>query len=178
MPAHEPSMTRTSLSHPIRVDALAVRRGLLGLTFCPGKHGHSLNGAPWARDLAVDLAALKAWGAGLVVTLMERPEFALLRVPDLDARVATHGMAWAHLPIRDMDVPAGSFLVDWPAVRDDMLGRLDAGGRVVLHCRGGLGRAGLVAALLLIETGATASTAIEVVRKVRPGAIETAAQER
>lgn len=30
-------MIRTSLTHPIRVDALPVAGGLLGLTFCPGK---------------------------------------------------------------------------------------------------------------------------------------------
>ena len=87
-------------------------------------------------------------------------------------------MDWAHLPIRDVDVPAVPFLSGWPAVRADLLGRLDAGGRVVVHCRGGLGRAGLVAALLLIENGPPAEAAIRTVRAARPGTIETAAQER
>jgi protein-tyrosine phosphatase len=171
-------MLRTSHTHPIRVDAVPVRNGLLGLTFCPGKHGDSLSGAPWARDLDTDLRALREWGAGLVVTLIEPHEFDLLQVPDLSDRVVAHGISWAHLPIQDMNVPAGPFLSGWSAVRADLLCRLDAGGRVVLHCRGGLGRAGLVAALLLIETGTTAEAAIRAVREVRPGAIETAAQER
>lgn len=170
-------MTRTSLTHPIRVDALPVAEGFVGLTFCPGKHGESQHGAPWARDLKADLAALQEWGAGLIVSLIEAQEFELLRVPDLGAQVVAQGMSWAHLPIRDVDVPAGPFLAGWPAVRDNMLGRLDAGGRVVVHCRGGLGRAGLVAALILIETGVDAEAAIRAVREVRPGAIETAAQE-
>jgi protein-tyrosine phosphatase len=87
-------------------------------------------------------------------------------------------MCWAHLPIRDRDVPAAPFLSDWPTVRDDVLSRLDAKGRVVVHCRGGLGRAGLVAALLLVETGVRPEEAIRAVRKVRPGAIETPEQER
>jgi len=38
-------MIRTSLTHPIRVDAVPARNGLLGLTFCPGKHEDSLNEA-------------------------------------------------------------------------------------------------------------------------------------
>jgi len=59
-------MIRTSLTHPIRVDALPVAGGLLGLTFCPGKHGDSLTGAPWARDLDMDLRALRDWGARLI----------------------------------------------------------------------------------------------------------------
>lgn len=171
-------MLRTSLTHPIRVDALPVRNGLLGLTFCPGKHGGSLNGAPWARDLEVDLRALRDWGAGLVLTLIEPQEFDLLRVPDLGEQVVAQRMNWAHLPIRDVDVPADPFLSGWPSVRADLLSRLDAGGRVIVHCRGGLGRAGLVAALLLIETGVKPEAAIRAVREVRPGAIETAAQER
>ena len=171
-------MIRTSQTHPIRVDAVPVRNGLLGLTFCPGKHGDSLNGAPWARDLDTDLRALRDWGAGLILTLIEAHEFDLLRVPDLGARVAAQGMSWAHLPIRDVDVPAVPFLSGWSSVRADLLSRLDARERVVVHCRGGLGRAGLVAALLLIETGTPAETAIRTVRAARPGAIETAAQER
>lgn len=170
-------MIRTSQTHPIRVDAVPVLNGLLGLTLCPGKHGDSLNGAPWARDLDTDLEALRAWGAGLVLTLIEPHEFGLLRVPDLGERVLARGMGWGHLPIRDVHVPEGPFLARWPQVRADLLARLDAGGRVVIHCRGGLGRAGLVAALLLMEAGASAREAIRAVRLARPGAIETAAQE-
>lgn len=171
-------MIRTSQTHPIRVDAVPALNGLLGLTFCPGKHGASLNGTPWARDLEADLAALRDWGAGLVLTLIEPHEFGLLRVPSLGERVLARGMGWAHLPIRDVHVPEGPFLSGWPEVRADLLGRLDAGGRVVVHCRGGLGRAGLVAAILLVEAGMSAEAAIRAVRQARPGAIETAAQER
>lgn len=171
-------MIRTSLTHPIRVDALPVAGGLLGLTFCPGKHGDSLTGAPWARDLDMDLRALRDWGARLILTLIEPHEFDLLCVSDLGAQVEALGMSWAHLPIRDVDVPASPFLTGWPQVRADLLSRLDAGERVVVHCRGGLGRAGLVAALILIETGMPAEAAIQTVRAVRPGAIETEAQER
>ena len=48
---------------------------------------------------------------------------------------------------------------------------------MLVHCRGGLGRAGTIAARLLIELGIEPATAIERVRAVRPGAIETRAQE-
>jgi protein-tyrosine phosphatase len=168
---------RTSETHPIRIDPLPVGNGLLGLTFCPGKRGDSVYGAPWARDLETDLTAIRDWGAGLVVTLMERFEFDLLGVPDLPDRVIAADMGWTHLPIRDVDVPADPFDAVWPDVRTDLMSRLDAGERIVLHCRGGLGRTGLVAALLLIEHGVDPETAIGQVRKARPGAIETERQE-
>lgn len=177
---HEPGMSlaRTSLSHPIRVDALPMANGLLGLTFCPGKKDTSLSGAQWDRDLDNDLSLFRAWGAGLVITLMERPEFDLLGVPSLPDRIRDHGMDWAHLPIVDQGVPDPAFLSAWPQVQADAFARLNRGGRVILHCRGGLGRTGLVATLLLIETGSDPAAAIRLVRQVRPGAIETAAQER
>lgn len=168
---------RTSKTHPIRIDPLAAGNGQLGLTFCPGKRGDSVYGAPWARDLETDLTAIRASGTKMVVTLMERFEFDMLGVPDLPDRVIGHEMSWTHLPIRDVDVPAAPFDAVWPAVRADLMRRLDAGERIVLHCRGGLGRTGIVAALLLIEHGAEPEAAIREVRKARPGAIETEKQE-
>ena len=54
---------------------------------------------------------------------------------------------------------------------------LDDAGRVLVHCKGGLGRAGLVAARILVERGAAPMDAINLVRRVRPGAIQTIRQE-
>lgn len=48
----------------------------------------------------------------------------------------------------------------------------------MVHCKGGLGRAGTIAARLLVELGTDPSDAISKVRGVRTGAIETSAQER
>jgi ADP-ribosyl-[dinitrogen reductase] hydrolase len=48
---------------------------------------------------------------------------------------------------------------------------------VLVHCRGGLGRAGTIAARLLVELGMEPTKAIASVRAVRPGAIETSDQE-
>lgn len=168
---------RTSLTDPIRFDELPIAAGVLGLTFCPGKHGSSLTGRGWARDLELDLAASRVWGASELVTLMDSEEFTLLNVPDLPFRVTTHGMAWRHLPIPDQGVPADAFMQDWPIACQELLSALQTGARIVLHCRGGLGRTGLVAALLLIETGIAPEDAIREVRRRRPRAIETRAQE-
>jgi ADP-ribosylglycohydrolase len=48
----------------------------------------------------------------------------------------------------------------------------------VVHCRGGLGRAGLVSSRLLVELGWEPDAAIQTVRRARPGAVETSVQER
>ena len=51
------------------------------------------------------------------------------------------------------------------------------GDNVLVHCRGGLGRAGTIGALLLIEFGLPNDRAIIKVRIARPGAIDIAEQE-
>ena len=48
-----------------------------------------------------------------------------------------------------------------------------SGSDALARCRGGIGRAGTIAARLLVELGVEPATAIAIVRAVRPGAIET-----
>jgi ADP-ribosyl-[dinitrogen reductase] hydrolase len=50
------------------------------------------------------------------------------------------------------------------------------GGSILIFCRGRLGRTGTIAARLLVELGMDAERAIDAVRSVRPGAIETREQ--
>lgn len=171
-------MVRTSITHPLRIDNLPLGNGRLGITFCPGKKGDSVFGAAWDRDLELDMDAIKGWGANAVLSLIEDHEFEMLGVPKLGEVVEARGINWFHFPVRDLDIPTDSAMSTWAALSARLHGILERGGRVVLHCRGGLGRAGTIAALMLIERGWSATQAISDVRAVRPGAIETAEQER
>ena len=169
---------RTSLSHPLLIATLPVGLGAVGVTFCPGKQGDSVFGAPWARDVGLDLDVIQAWGAAAVVTLVEGHELISLGVPDLGERILERGLQWHHLPIADLNVPGPGFEAGWPAVAVQFRRLVAEGGRVLVHCRGGLGRAGTVAACLLVELGVAPRDAVRRVRAARPNAIETAAQER
>lgn len=169
---------RTSLSHPLRIAAVAAGGGAVGVTFCPGKRGDSVFGPPWARDLARDLDVIQRWGAAVVLTLVQDAELLALGVADLGEQVQRRGLRWHHLPIADLHPPGPLFEAAWPPVARQLRRLLAGGGRVLVHCRGGLGRAGTVAACLLVETGVPAALAIEKVRRARPHAIETEAQER
>ncbi len=170
---------RTSLSHPLRIDAWRDVRsgGTIGITFCPGKKNASLYGPAWDRDLALDLAVVGGWKPDAVVTLIETHEFELLQVPGLGGGIRGMGIEWHHWPIVDVQPPGTEFEAAWlkdgPAVVD----RLRKGGRVLVHCRGGLGRAGTVASLLAVELGHAPEDALRQIRAVRPGAVETRAQE-
>lgn len=45
--------------------------GQMGITFCPGKYNRHFLSGYWDRDLALDLDAIRDWGAAAVVTLLE-----------------------------------------------------------------------------------------------------------
>lgn len=82
------------------------------------------------------------------------------------------------LPIADQHAPDERFEARWAEVGPKVCELLAAGGRVLVHCRGGLGRAGTVAARILVETGVPPAEAILRVRTARNGAIENSIQER
>jgi protein-tyrosine phosphatase len=108
---------------------------------------------------------------------MEAHELELLGVPDLGDRVSRTSLRWWHLPIVDGGVPDVRFEHAWYRAGEDLRRRLAAGEGVVVHCRGGLGRTGIVAARLLIEFGEAPEIALFRVRRARTGTVENRLQE-
>jgi ADP-ribosylglycohydrolase/protein-tyrosine phosphatase len=180
-PAPAPRGARTSETDPIQVAWVAEdvggRGGRLGVTLAPGKQARSSFGPPWHRDLAVDLDRLaEGHGVDVLVSLVEDAELGHLHIPHLVAEAEARGIAVLRLPVRDCDVPGDPARAAQVAQAALSLAR--AGRRVVFHCRGGLGRAGTLAACTLRAAGLPADAAMARVRAVRPGAIETPGQER
>ena len=85
-------------------------------------------------------------------------------------------MDWRHLPIADFSVPGEAFEAEWRLQGREIRQLLRSGADVLVHCKGGLGRAGMMAARLLVELGMPPDDAIRAVRSARKGAIETPAQ--
>ncbi len=169
---------RTSQSHPLSIAALDTPGGgRIGMTFCPGKIDPFAMSGPWARDLDADLGAIQAWGAAALVTLVEQHELVHLGVGGLGQRVQARGLDWYHLPIRDVSIPTPDFETQWRITGQALRACLLGGQSLVVHCRGGLGRTGLIAARLLIELGESPQAALLRVRAARPGAVETREQE-
>jgi len=168
--------SKNSENSPLHIAEVRLEQGggSLGLTLCPGKKDVSRS---WNRDLSTDLRAIRAWGATTVVTLIEDHEFRLLRIESLPDDVRALGMNWVHLPIVDVSIPDRRFQDAWVSDGPKLHDRLDAGEKILIHCRGGLGRTGLVAGRILVERGCAPKNAIQRIRSVRPHAIETSAQE-
>ncbi|GJD95405.1 ADP-ribosylglycohydrolase family protein [Methylobacterium iners] len=170
---------RTSETHPLKIASVGTvdGGGRIGLCFCPGKRQADAASGSWSRDLATDIKAIQAFGAVVLVTLIEDHEIEALHVRELGAVCQKHGIHWLHLPIHDVSVPDAVFEARWTTVGEGLRSRLRNGFNVVVHCKGGLGRAGSIAAKLLVELGSNPSDAIDAVRSIRPGAIETEEQE-
>ena len=165
--------TKTSRTHPLKIDAMPCGGGLLGMTMCPGK---KVNGR-WDRDLALDMRAITDWGGSTVVSLMEAHEFLNLGVRDLGDVVEDAGLEWHCLPIRDVHPPDERFERLWTYSGHVIRRKLASGERIILHCRGGIGRTATIAARLLIECGVVPGDALRRVRAVDVNRVETSDQE-
>ncbi|KAA6184229.1 ADP-ribosyl-(dinitrogen reductase) hydrolase [Thiohalocapsa marina] len=168
----------TSHTHPLCIDTLyPAAGGQIGLTFCPGKQQRKSISGHWQRDLATDLQVIADWGPAAVLTLMESEELAAVKVAGIGEAVEALGIDWYHLPIRDVQAPGHRFENRWVLYGFKVRRLLRQGQKVLIHCRGGIGRTGTVAARLLVELGEAPEEAIAAVRTARRGSIETWAQE-
>ena len=166
-------------SLPLKIDAVAVPSlpGLIGISSCPGMKEFSTLDL-YADRIENDLQCISNWGASLVVNLLEMQEIVMLGTAALPAKILTKNMAFMHLPMANSILPDESFEENWRKNRSRLLEALRNGERILVHCKEGVGRSGLVVARLLIESGVDADSAISAVRKARPGSFMFYAQEK
>ena len=168
---------RTSDTHPLQVGEIPLLNGKIGLTFCPGKKQPTSLTGGWYRDVATDLAVVKGLGYDTVVSLLESHEYRELGV-SLELPLALmRDFSWHPMPIPDKGAPDNLFVKDWQKLSPQLLERLEHGSGVLVHCKGGFGRTGTVAAMLLIDSGVHVSEALQAVRAARDGAVENTVQE-
>lgn len=137
--------------------------GALILTACPGTKQVTLQGS---------LKQLKDQGVTVVVTAIDQAEMQAKNVGDLGAVAASLGLQWFHLPIEDDCVPDNAFQQRWQEISFDLHATLARGEKIAMHCMGGSGRTGLLAAHLLLERDWTLDEVIARVQALRPGAFK------
>jgi atypical dual specificity phosphatase len=98
----------------------------------------------------------------VLVSLTERP-------PDVE-EVANAGLLLYHVPVPDMTAPTQEELDRCVSA----INKAKASGMgVAVHCGAGAGRTGVVLAVYFVQQGLDAEDAIEKIRRLRPGSIET-----
>ncbi|TGK96615.1 isochorismatase family protein [Leptospira brenneri] len=130
----------------------------IGLTILPGRKDR-------ARVLADDINTIKKEGITHILSLITEQEYIQYGVPDLKSELTQNKIQQKHIPILDQRVPS---LTQMKESMDWMEEALSKKEKVLIHCVGGLGRSGTVAAAYLIwKHGLDAESAIQKVRESR-----------
>ena len=140
----------------------------------PGTTGTLFLG-PMPKDVET-VGRIAQSGIDAVLTLAPAEEISEHGVPHMHDVFLKNAVSWTHFPIRDFDIPSDADTKAWSALETILSERLKNGGSVLIHCRAGFGRSGMMAARLLIACGSPPDDAVKTVRNARPGTIETPAQ--
>ena len=119
-------------------------------------------GGDWLQD---EMASWRGAGIDTVVSLLTPEEEKDLDLRREASEAKAHGMKFASLPIPDRQVPNSESEVT--AALENLDAELLSGKNVVVHCRQGIGRTGLVAACLLVTKGLSPGAAVETVTAAR-----------
>ncbi|CAL8302244.1 unnamed protein product [Boreogadus saida] len=153
---------------PLSVVESAQFLGICALPGCKFKENR--------RNLQRDVDELQNQGVQDVFVFCTRGELNMYRVPSLLEAYRRQGFRVHHLPFPDGGAPE---LEQCGQILKELQSSLEDQRRTVIHCYGGLGRSGLIAACLLLQLSVTmtANKAIEILRELRGGgAIQTVKQ--
>lgn len=130
-------------------------------------------GGDWLED---EVSAWRLAGIDAVLSLLTPDEEDSLDLKKESALVRKGGMTFVSFPIPDRQVPASP--TELATTLDLLNGALSSGKNVLIHCRQGIGRTGLVAACMLVTKGWDSSTAVEHVSRVRGVPVPETAEQR
>jgi protein-tyrosine phosphatase len=130
-------------------------------------------GDDWLKD---ELLRMKQGGIQALVSLLEEEEAASLGLAQEGSVAGQIGLQFVSFPIPDVHVPPNPDT--FRKFVAGLAGRLGAGVRVGVHCRGSIGRATVTAACTLIHLGWAPKAALDAIAAARGLAVpDTQEQE-
>ena len=153
--------------HPTWELPIDDNKAALVLTPCPGTKEVSLDDS---------IEQLKSQGVTIIITALSSKEMQEKGVGDLPNVIKKAGLRWVHAPIEDDVAPDKDFQTRWNQCSPMLHQALADGEKIAMHCMGGSGRTGLLAAHLLLEKGWELREIITHVQALRPGAFTKSVQ--
>tara|TARA_Y100000766_G_scaffold197822_1_gene170222 strand:- start:68 stop:586 length:519 start_codon:yes stop_codon:yes gene_type:complete len=160
-------MENKILMHSFEVFEISIGPALLGISRLPGLQGNFL----------ADIEKIFNWKPATIISLTEEKEMKDLGASDFISFIAKEKIPWLHFPIKDFGILDEKQEVLWKPISKNIHQKIKDGDRLLLHCRGGCGRTGMIVLRIMIEFGEDPDEALERLRKIRPCAVETKAQE-
>lgn len=132
----------------------------------------------YGSDRHEDFREIKQAGVSKIFSLQEEQELLYLsngteNIENRRESLSALGIEMVHSPIRDFGVPS---IEQAEELTKMILSDVTEGKNVLIHCLGGLGRTGTIAACVLVRTGISPDDAVAKVRSVRPDTLENDAQ--
>lgn len=165
----------TQTHHPtqqtLQIDPIWTHNGTMYACCAPGKRDQEKG---VFRDLHQDMKCIQTHNIDCIICLIEDFEFDKVQITDYPERVAKAGIDFIHYPMIDHYIPT-----DLDSFHELVLLTCDllhSGSQILIHCRGGVGRTGVLCACVLIHYGFSADGAILKVRQNRLGALKNAVQ--
>ena len=156
---------------PDNIPLNPLKNGQLWISHYPGKRGIENK----AIQAEMDLLELKKRKIDIVASLLERKELEALKIANLFKLIKKHNFSHYYFPIKDKSVPKNK--VQLRRFLNNLCAEIQKDKKILIHCNAGLGRSGLIAALLCKKLGIVKEP-ISFIRQYRPGAIETKEQEK
>jgi protein-tyrosine phosphatase len=130
-------------------------------------------GGDWLED------EVQAWhrsGVNVIVSLLTPEEQEELDLVDEGELCRANGIEFVTFPVTDRSVPPSRKA--FADLVSSLAGQLASGKNVVVHCRQGVGRAGLVAIGLLVSSGIELSAAVTKVSQARGCSVPETPEQR
>lgn len=144
-------------------DGIINIKGKIGIGRAPG----------YGSDRFEDFRSVKQQGISKIYCLQEEDELQYLggeTIAQREHSLSELGIGLIHSPIGDFRTPTPE---QAQRLSKMILNDVIEGKSILIHCMGGLGRSGTIAACALVHYGIKPDEAIKIVRTVRPGTLET-----
>jgi protein-tyrosine phosphatase len=153
----------TNQAEVFRIDSIG--KGCLAVMAHPASTG----------SVANTISEIAALGFHQVVSLLEPAEAEALGLAEEAELVTARSMKFISYAIPDMGLPARSD--DFVRLAQNLFTQIEAGTNTLIHCRGGIGRSGLLAAAVLLRGGKGVQEAFAQVSRMRGRQVPETAQQ-